>query len=1102
MPESAIVAADKLAREQALDLSSSVLCTAPAGSGKTSLLVQRGLACLARANAPEEVLLLTFTNKAAAEIRARLLAALDLAKGEAPEAENDRVTWTLARAVMARDQSCGWGLALTPSRIRAMTLDALCQQINQQAPTTSGMGGGTRVVDDAGPIYRDAVLSMIDDIDVLPENDPSRVAIETVLRLVSNRAETLVEVFSAMLARRDQWMPLLREAPEGASLAEVVHPLIVARLQAIQPLIPQPALDALAVAFRDAGLYTGTTWPAAEPEALEAWRAIVPRLLTAGGDLRKRLTASDGFPPKQPYTAAANAVLASLHEGDAVRVGRALAEVAALPDPTQLTPAEHACGHVSLALQRACAHLLVAFTRAGGVDFVEVARRALAALWDSEGSTPLLERMDYRIAHILLDEAQDTSASQYALLRALTTGWTRDDGRTVFIVGDPAQSIYGFRQAEVRLFTQMQRDAYFGDIPLRCLMLSRNFRSDPEIVGWVNQVFSRLFPIESDPVEGAISHTVSAAARPVGDGEVSVHPLEAVNDEEEARQVVAAVQRAMQARPESSIAILARSRSHVRASLEALHEAGIRVSCKDIDPLTETPAVQDAVALVRALWHEGDRTAWGTLMRAPFVGMTLDDLQRLLSGATCGSVLDALRAGQHNSNLSSDGRGRLTRVLHVLDTALADLDLAQHLGQLARAIWMGLDAPACLTAVQRADVDAAFALLDDCLLGGRLEDISLFEAKLARLYAHAAGGPVQVMTMHGAKGLEFDTVLLVGLWHQPPRPDKPLLAYQETRDGCLVVPLPGYRGDAQHARLYDLVLGLHKNMNDREQLRLLYVACTRAREHLDLFVPAGGSGTAGSAAAALAPALRLDPADPAPRDAAPVRAGGALEPDYSPCPRLMRLPAGYTSRRVASYVPAAVNTLQPSELAVRGEESVRRSQGDLHARLVGTAYHETLQFLLDRGQTEAFSALGDRIRIPMAAGLRRRGMPAPEIAGAVVKIYTLVARTMASHDGRWIVAPHANAHNEYRVTAFLNGEWTSAVIDRTFQDGDTQWVIDYKTTGLGMAATALAGHLRIESERYRDQILRYMELMGRLTGRTVRGGLFFATTGQFVEVKP
>ncbi len=139
------------------------------------------------------------------------------------------------------------------------------------------------------------------------------------------------------------------------------------------------------------------------------------------------------------------------------------------------------------------AQLKVTFQQHGKIDYIENAQAALIALGDDEHPTDLTLSLDYQIKHILIDEFQDTSNSQFSLIEKLIAGWEPNDGRTLFLVGDPMQSIYRFREAEVGLFIRAKTKG-IGHLSLTPLTLSVNFRSTPTIVNWINQAFINIFP--------------------------------------------------------------------------------------------------------------------------------------------------------------------------------------------------------------------------------------------------------------------------------------------------------------------------------------------------------------------------------------------------------------------------------------------------------------------------------------------------------------------------------------------------------------------------------------------------------------------------------
>ena len=157
-------APDLAERRRALDPAHSFIVQAPAGSGKTGLLIQRYLRLLAQVDAPEEIVAITFTRKAAAEMRERVLTALavfTLTDSVADESEHDKLTCELAAAVLQRDAEAGWQISANPARLRIQTIDSLCAALTRQMPMLSKFGSQPESVEDAAEFYLDAARATI-----------------------------------------------------------------------------------------------------------------------------------------------------------------------------------------------------------------------------------------------------------------------------------------------------------------------------------------------------------------------------------------------------------------------------------------------------------------------------------------------------------------------------------------------------------------------------------------------------------------------------------------------------------------------------------------------------------------------------------------------------------------------------------------------------------------------------------------------------------------------------------------------------------------------------------------------------------------------------
>src|SRR5206468_3788773 len=190
-----------------------------------------------------------------------------------------------------------------------------------------------------------------------------------------------------------------------------------------------------------------------------------------------------------------NPLAQSLSGDEALR--QALAALCTMP-PARYSEAQWQALDAILALLKpAVAQLKVIFGERGQADFTEFAHGALLALGSVDEPSELLLSLDRKVSHILVDEFQDTSVSQWELLERLTAGWQADDGRTLFLVGDPMQSIYRFREAEVGLYLQA-REQGVGGLPLESLVLDANFRSHAGLVEWTNERLARIFPARED----------------------------------------------------------------------------------------------------------------------------------------------------------------------------------------------------------------------------------------------------------------------------------------------------------------------------------------------------------------------------------------------------------------------------------------------------------------------------------------------------------------------------------------------------------------------------------------------------------------------------
>ncbi|HZP11485.1 MAG TPA: UvrD-helicase domain-containing protein [Nevskiaceae bacterium] len=1059
--------ADADVRARAIDPADSFIVQAPAGSGKTELLTRRVLRLLAVATEPEEIVAITFTKKAAAEMRARVHDAIRLAaSGEPARDEHVAETLDLARAALARSREKGWALESSPQRLRVQTIDALCASIVQQSPLLSGAGGAANVIEDAAVLYRDAARATLALIDEPKLSGP----VQRALQHYDNQVFTLEEQLVGLLGKRDQWLKLLegqsgeaqREAMEGVLRDEIA--------EALQPLkrIPPPLLRQ----WRELAIKSMPTLPRllpADAEHLPMWQQMIDLvLIKREPQWRKKL-------------GALGVELAGIEGLD-----EELHRIRSLP-PAQFTDAQWATLQDLLAcMSLAATQLRYVFAARGSVDFCEVARQAVAALGEDTAPSDLALRLDYRIRHLLVDEFQDTSELQWLLLERLTAGWQPGDGRTLFLVGDPMQSIYRFREAEVGLFLRAQQHGIGAIRPTR-LQLATNFRSHPKLVDWFNATFPRVLPREAEAALGAVPYTASVARAKPGDAQVEVHAAIGREAPQEAAEILELVAKLRVDDPRATIAILARSRAHLADIAAKLRKARVPYQAIEIERLQERPVVTELRALTRALVHPSDRIAWLAVLRSPFCGLKLADLRQIAQVEHV-PILATLR--NPALALSDDARARLTRVLPVIETAMGGRG-RKPLRRWIEDAWVALGGPACVAnEADLLDARNFFRVLERVARGPELTSLRELDEALAELRAAAnpdAPAELQLMTIHKAKGLQFDHVIVPGLGRPTRGGDRPPLLWTTLPRaggdiGFLMAAVGPTGGDKDAA--YELVADIETAKERLEDGRLLYVAATRAKRQLHLFASLNLGKEGPSKPPSDSLLKRLWPAVEQQFAAIAPTPPPATQPASATAPQLRRLVTDW----IAPAAPATpAFAMQP--LALEDREQILFDWAGHVARRVGIVTHRWLQKVMEAPQR------WDEARVAglaptIATELSHEGFDAQACNTACERVVSALRNTLADERGRWLLRDHAEARNELAIATLEAGVVREYRIDRTFVDeSGTRWIVDYKTStheGGGLDA-----FLDSEVERYRGQLENYARLLRNLEQRPIRLGLYF-----------
>jgi len=1150
---------DQSERDRALDVTRSWIVEAPAGSGKTGLLIQRYLKLLALPgiDQPEQVLAITFTLKATGEIRDRVLEQFErAARPDVSTTEFDRQTYELAKAVLERDRAMGWNLVEHPRRLNIRTIDSICAEIARGLPVLAG-GGNLTPVEDASSLHQLAAERTL--MQLGGEDQPLSNALSLLLLHRDGNLTQLRDLLGEMLAFRDQWGRLvpLGKLLEDSYLNGTVLPriekalaeAICVELAVLSRALPQHFLSELATLAGELGYNEGYKGqrspiticagkygpPEASVEALDHWRALCHLLIKKDGWRSGFNSNYIGFVIDKHQKERLNDLLDTVRDREELLA--ALQRVAALP-PKHYPPEQWSVVKALFRiLYRALAELQIVFAEHGECDFTELGLIARYALREANGAFESTLGAD--LQHILVDEMQDTSSSQYELIEMLTRGW---DGRsqTIFLVGDPKQSIYLFRQARVERFIQTMQQEQLGELGLSSIRLTANFRSQSGLVRSFNEDFSLLFPpqfnddhpeeppyVRADPVRGP-SHSGArnivwhAQVLPSGlspDEKLSVRRKQAKLEALQIRKTI----EEWRARPLPEhgkpwkIAVLVRNRRHLTdivAELKGNDRAeAIPFRALNIEPLGERPEILDLFALTRALLHPADRAAWLSVLRAPWCGLELADLH-LLTGSDDPLLAERTIENllfERGQELNEQSIRRLQKTWNVLQTASAQ-NSRLPVAEWVERTWRSLGGDTYLVAEERTNAGKYFELLNTLEEKAGAVDFTQLQNRLEELYAEPAMSPgaVDLVTIHGAKGLEWDVVLVPGLEKSSRVSRGRLLTWNETTSSdedsarVLLAPILGKGRDSE--ALNDWLNRIQKERELAEARRLFYVACTRAREELHLFAaPAetvrGEIGrTAGSLLQAawsvaerhfvniqapakplIAPVLTVRPAPQnsfvIPEVAAAV--GEAMKPPAI----LRRFPLDLQTSN--QFRPR----LKPNpEEAIPGLPLARfeRPEGSFEARAFGNTVHAFIEAISGRLATgiqantlaEEIETWGPRI----AAILRSYGLSPQTVTENSIRVKTALKNVVTDPSGLWTLLAHKDAASE---RAFSSWDEARSIVrlDRVFRAGsepfvpgdDFLWIVDYKTTehtGAGIEDFILR-----ERKKYTPQMETYARII-------------------------
>ena len=1116
---------DEKDRIKALNPEKSFMVVAPAGSGKTRLLVKRILVLLALVDNPEQVLAITFTRKAAREMSERVFEILEIARGDIlNETTVDSELLVLAYPVVRRNEEKNWNIFDNQNRLRIQTIDSFCRNITNQYALETELSAVLEPVDNSEIMYSDASLALLKGIE---ENYPHNRALRVLLEYLGNDTELCVKLFTTLLSKREQWLPFIFDISKNANyFNEVISEAIKNSIRNLKITLQEKDSTLCdLINFSENFLSKDTkkncrqflildSILSSEEDDVEGWKIIVNKIITSQGNYRKSITKAQGFPASEKEEKLLMLNFISWCEKQQNLLTQ-LNEVQNLPNLKSIPDNNLILNALATVLPRLVAELNVIFTEAGKCDHTQILIQSLQATDTSNDHfSETILNLDQQIKHILIDEYQDTSASQIRLIKNLVANWEPNGTKTIFCVGDAAQSIYGFRNPPSDKL-KIEKNTFFGQIECIKLHLEKNFRSDPKLVDWVNKAFNSTDTYKNKILPGVSKEYGSVHTR-TDDAQAKVNfsPFVGSDTEKtEADRIARECKQIIDSGSTESIAILVRSRSHVTNIISSLDHLNVPWEGKDIVPLREKMVVIDLISLTLALTSPANRIAWLSVLRSPVIGFSLEEILVLTSANDHCDMPIIQALSKHSeappSELSECGKKILLRVTPILLDAWSNRRRFS-LRTLIEDTWIKLGGVATLCS-QSDFIDVADYLnLLEQSSGTHLTKYSEFESSIKKLYSSSDQvvncennhNKISIMTIHKSKGLEFDHVFLPYLSKTTMSDDKPLFRWNEVAvadDSYRFLLAPRENVNFNKNEVFEFLKYLNAKDLCAEDKRLLYVACTRAIKTLHLSAEVKFSSNEKlssppkrSLLASIWPFLmrKIDTGEYSITKTEKIitlgnnRIFGKNE--------IRRLPHDFKHVHREAF---ALRNFKDST-----QTSKESDKADSQSKNLGIVFHKLIEQI--SSVSLDFSELDMKSRLIPLIERISKNMTIDLNIHDTEKLSEALLSMLNDKKGLWILNNKIHANTEQTLN-YISDEPKRikfSVIDRSFVYEDCRWIIDYKLSA-PKDNQSIATFSEEQLTRYSHQLDHYVRLYSNIEDRDIRVALYFPLIAKFLEYK-
>jgi len=1055
---------DHQTREKALGQGSFIV-QAPAGSGKTTLLIKRFLNRLLEVKSPKEVLALTFTNKASAEMAQRLKEALE---GKSKDNEIKKIVEKISKHALKSKWDEGY-----IDSLMVMTIDKLALRLIKQTPILSSSGINFLTDEDPDDLYRETIRETI----------TSNAENHLLFKYFDYDYHKLTEQLLALINKRDQWLPIVSGLLKSndKNIEKIYRSYYTNELniwveEKIKPNFTNEDLKELEIIVNYSADIKNIDHKdkLRSPINYEFWFYIRDLLLTKSGkQIRKKIDTSSGF----PATNEGKEIKERLLKLKELKINKfnILIDFFNVIDQKNLVDIYSLITPFCLLLIDMVTRLNEKFKERRIIDFTQIMGNAVEALRDT--NLPLI--LDQNISHILVDEFQDTNESQLIFIELLIQNFAGNPEKSFFAVGDPMQSIYRFRKAEVEIFSRVQKNG-ISDLKLTSLFLKVNFRSNKNIIDWLNNSFSKAFPLIDDSDEGSVPYSSCESSNNNPEGGIELIALtcdtksKTAQYEAEALYVLNLIKDTRKSNPDASIAVLTRSKAHLNELITLINkkDTSIPIDAIEMSKILSNQTFQDILCLTKALFDFSDRTNWMAALKSPWCGLSINDLVLLFEKDHKSLVWELINNIDITSRLDKESERRLRNFIEVIRENIQYRGRISH-RYFVEGIWRQLNGEESM--VDSNDIQNIDLFLE--LLEEASEILSIDFIKLERLIENKfisktsiQKNPIKFLTIQKSKGLEFDHVIIPNLNKRTRNEESDLVLYDKS---TLSIKNPGNDKNLHSYHAYK-----ERKRLDNEKIRLLYVAMTRAKNKCyligtvkkegDLVVPNSGTFM------------------------------NILWPFFSDKFTEIETPEDESS--FEKFIP---KLRRLNDNFYSGDKRYKRSIDTEELsfcypnistniqRFTGNIVHKYLEIIVKK-QLDIDKILCNKLDYTESLYLGKN-FKKKDIKIGLNLVKKSLEMLKKTSDGRWILNRYLADNSEVSYLLESNNTTTQHIPDRSFIENDTQWIIDYKTPFSPIK------NLAVEAKKHLPQ-LRLYETIFKGNKRAIQKAIYFAPQGKLIKL--